>query len=90
MIGLTRAMRVFAYGAPGGSAQGLQRVVGAGGARDEASTVGRDVYLFLGPQSATAKVLYFDGTGIVPIGEAAGGRGGSRGHGSARVALCCH
>jgi transposase len=64
VIGLTRAVRVFAYGAPVDLRKGfngLSALVEQGMKHD---LLDGDVYLFLGRKPRRAKVLYFDGTGL--------------------------
>src|ERR1039457_4420197 len=64
MIGLTRAMRVFAYGAPVDLRKGFNGLSGLVEQEMKHRLLDGDVYLFLGRNPRRAKVLYFDGTGL--------------------------
>jgi transposase len=64
MIGLTRAMRVFAYGAPVDLRKGFNGLSGLVEQEMKHRLLDGDVYLFLGGNPRRAKVLYFDGTGL--------------------------
>jgi transposase len=64
MIGSTRALRVFAYAKPVDmrkAYEGLSAIV-----RDEVcrDLLAGDLFVFVGRRRKTAKVLYFDGTGL--------------------------
>ena len=65
MLTLTRAVRVFAYAAPVDMRKGFDGL----GALVEQQLGGQllkgDVFLFVGRCRRRAKVLYFDGTGLV-------------------------
>ena len=65
MITLPRTIRVWAYGRPDGSAQGVQR---AGRHREAASCagirLGGDLFLFVNRRRTGCKVLMWDGTGL--------------------------
>ena len=64
MIGLTRAVRVFAYGAPVDLRKGFNGLAALVEQEMKHRLLNGDVYLFLGRKPRRAKVLYFDGTGL--------------------------
>lgn len=64
MIGLTRAVRVFAYGAPVDLRKGFNGLSALVEHEMKHRLVDGDVYLFIGRKPRRAKVLYFDGTGL--------------------------
>ena len=64
MIGLTRAVRVFAYGAPVDLRKGYNGLSALVEQEMKHRLLDGDVYLFLGRKPRRAKVLYFDGTGL--------------------------
>ena len=64
MIGLTRAVRVFAYGAPVDLRKGFNGLSALVEQEMKHKLLEGDVYLFLGRKPRRAKVLYFDGTGL--------------------------
>jgi transposase len=64
VIGLTRAVRVFAYGAPVDLRKGFNGLAALVEQEMEHRILNGDVYLFLGRNTRRAKVLYFDGTGL--------------------------
>lgn len=64
MIGLTRAVRVFAYGAPVDLRKGFNGLAAIVEHEMKQRLLDGDVYLFLGRKPRRAKVLYFDGTGL--------------------------
>jgi len=64
VIGLTRAVRVFAYGAPVDLRKGFNGLAALVEQEMKHRLVNGDVYLFLGRKPRRAKVLYFDGTGL--------------------------
>jgi transposase len=64
MIGLTRAVRVFAYGAPIDLRKGFNGLAALVEQEMKHRLLNGDVYLFLGRKPRRAKVLYFDGTGL--------------------------
>ena len=64
MIGLTRAMRVFAYGAPVDLRKGFNALSALVEQEMKHRLLDGDAYLFLGRNPRRAKVLYFDGTGL--------------------------
>jgi transposase len=64
MIGSTRVLRVFAYARPVDmrkAYEGLSAIVRNEVCRD---LLAGDLFLFVGRRRKTAKVLYFDGTGL--------------------------
>lgn len=64
MIGSTRAVRVFAYAAPVDmrkAYEGLSGIVRNELGRD---LLAGDLFVFVGRRRKTAKVLFFDGTGL--------------------------
>ena len=64
MIGLTRAVRVFAYGAPVDLRKGFNGLAALVEQEMKHRLLNCDVYLFVGRKPRRAKVLYFDGTGL--------------------------
>ena len=64
MIGLTRAVRVFAYGSPVDLRKGFNGLSALVEQEMKHKLLDGDVYLFLGRKPRRAKVLYFDGTGL--------------------------
>lgn len=64
MIGLTRVVRVFAYGAPVDLRKGFNGLSALVEHEMKHRLVDGDVYLFVGRKPRRAKVLYFDGTGL--------------------------
>ena len=64
MIGLTRAVRVFAYGGPVDLRKGFNGLSALVEQEMKHKLLDGDVYLFLGRKPRRAKVLYFDGTGL--------------------------
>ena len=64
MIGLTRAVRVFAYGAPVDLRKGFNGLAALVEQDMKHRLLDGDVYLFIGRKPRRAKVLYFDGTGL--------------------------
>jgi transposase len=64
VIGLTRAVRVFAYGAPVDLRKGFNGLSALVEQEMKHKLLDGDVYLFLGRKPRRAKVLYFDGTGL--------------------------
>ena len=64
MIGLTRAVRVFAYGAPVDLRKGFNGLSALVEHEMKHRLVDGDVYLLVGRKPRRAKVLYFDGTGL--------------------------
>ena len=64
MIGLTRAVRVFAYGAPVDLRKGFNGLAALVEQEMRHRLLNGDVYLFVGRKPRRAKVLYFDGTGL--------------------------
>ena len=64
MIGLTRAVRVFAYGGPVDLRKGFNGLSALVEKEMKHKLLDGDVYLFLGRKPRRAKVLYFDGTGL--------------------------
>jgi transposase len=64
VIGLTRAVRVFAYGAPVDLRKGFNGLAALVEQEMKHRLLNGDVYLFLGRKPRRAKVLYFDGTGL--------------------------
>lgn len=64
MIGLTRVVRVFAYGGPVDLRKGFNGLSALVEQEMKHKLLDGDVYLFLGRKPRRAKVLYFDGTGL--------------------------
>ena len=64
MIGLTRVVRVFAYGGPVDLRKGFNGLAALVEQEMKHKLLDGDVYLFLGRKPRRAKVLYFDGTGL--------------------------
>jgi len=64
VIGFTRAVRVFAYGAPVDLRKGFNGLSALVEQEMKHKLLDGDVYLFLGRKPRRAKVLYFDGTGL--------------------------
>jgi transposase len=64
MIGVTRAVRVFAYGAPVDMRRGFNGLATMVEHELGHDILRGDVYLFVGRTCRRAKVLYFDGTGL--------------------------
>jgi len=64
VIGLTRAVRVFAYGAPVDLRKGFNGLSALVEQEMKHRLVDGDVYLFVGRKPRRARVLYFDGTGL--------------------------
>ena len=64
MIGLTRVVRVFAYGAPIDLRKGFNGLSALVEHEMKHKLLDGDVYLFVGRKPRRAKVLYFDGTGL--------------------------
>lgn len=64
MIGVTRAVRVFAYGAPVDMRRGFNGLAAMVEHEMGHDLLRGDVYLFVGRSCRRAKVLYFDGTGL--------------------------
>ncbi len=64
MIGLTRAVRVFAYGAPVDMRRGFNGLAAMVEQEIGHDLLRGDVYVFVGRSCRRAKVLYFDGTGL--------------------------
>lgn len=64
MIGCTRAVRVFAYGAPVDLRKGFNGLAALVEQEMRHRLLDGDVYLFMGRNPRRAKVLYFDGTGL--------------------------
>jgi transposase len=64
MIGVTRAVRVFAYGGPVDMRRGFNGLAAMVEHEIGHDLLRGDVYLFVGRSSRRAKVLYFDGTGL--------------------------
>jgi transposase len=64
VIGLTRAVRVFAYGAPVDLRKGFNGLAALVEQEMKHRLLNGDVYLFVGRKPRRAKVLYFDGTGL--------------------------
>lgn len=64
MIGLTRVVRVFAYGAPVDLRKGFNGLSALVEHEMKHKLLDGDVYLFVGRKPRRAKVLYFDGTGL--------------------------
>jgi transposase len=64
MIGLTRAVRVFAYGAAVDMRRGFNGLAAMVEQEMGHDLLRGDVYLFVGRSCRRAKVLYFDGTGL--------------------------
>jgi transposase len=64
VIGLTRAVRVFAYGSPVDLRKGFNGLSALVEQEMKHKLLDGDVYLFLGRKPRRAKVLYFDGTGL--------------------------
>jgi transposase len=64
VIGLTRAVRVFAYGRPVDLRKGFNGLSALVEQEMKHRLVDGDVYLFVGRKPRRAKVLYFDGTGL--------------------------
>ena len=64
MIGCTRAVRVFAYGAPVDLRKGFNGLAALVEHEMNHRLLNGDVYLFVGRNPRRAKVLYFDGTGL--------------------------
>ena len=64
MIGLTRAVRVFAYGGSVDLRKGFNGLSALVEQEMKHKLLDGDVYLFLGRKPRRAKVLYFDGTGL--------------------------
>lgn len=64
MIGVTRAVRVFAYGAPVDMRRGFNGLAAMVEQEIGHDLLRGDVYLFVGRSCRRAKVLYFDGTGL--------------------------
>ncbi len=69
MIGLTRAVRVFAYGAPVDLRKGFNGLSALVEQEMKHKLLDGDVYLFLGRKPRRAKVLYFDGTGLCVLAK---------------------
>ena len=69
MIGLTRAVRVFAYGAPVDLRNGFNGLSALVEQEMKHKLLDGDVYLFLGRKPRRAKVLYFDGTGLCVLAK---------------------
>jgi transposase len=64
VIGLTRVVRVFAYGAPVDLRKGFNGLSALVEHEMKHRLLDGDVYLFVGRKPRRAKVLYFDGTGL--------------------------
>ncbi len=64
MIGCTRAVRVFAYGATVDLRKGFNGLAALVEQEMKQRLLDGDVYLFVGRNPRRAKVLYFDGTGL--------------------------
>jgi transposase len=64
VIGLTRAVRVFAYGTPVDLRKGFNGLAALVEQEMKHRLVNGDVDLFIGRKPRRAKVLYFDGTGL--------------------------
>lgn len=64
MIGLTRAVRVFAYAGPIDMRRGFDGLAALVTEALGHDLLRGDVYLFVGKSRRRAKVLYFDGTGL--------------------------
>lgn len=64
MIGVTRAVRVFAYGTPVDMRRGFNGLAAMVEHEMGHDLLRGDVYLFVGRSCRRAKVLYFDGTGL--------------------------
>jgi transposase len=64
MIGVTRAVRVFAYGAAVDMRRGFNGLAAMVEHEIGHDLLRGDVYLFVGRSCRRAKVLYFDGTGL--------------------------
>jgi transposase len=64
VIGLTRVVRVFAYGAPVDLRKGFNGLSALVEHEMKQRLIDGDVYLFVGRKLRRAKVLYFDGTGL--------------------------
>jgi transposase len=64
VIGLTRVVRVFAYGAPIDLRKGFNGLSALVEHEMKHKLLDGDVYLFVGRKPRRAKVLYFDGTGL--------------------------
>lgn len=64
MIGLTRAVRVFAYGAPVDMRRGFNGLAAMVEQEMGHDLLRGDVYVFVGRSCRRAKALYFDGTGL--------------------------
>jgi len=69
VIGLTRAVRVFAYGAPVDLRKGFNGLSALVEQEMKHKLLDGDVYLFLGRKPRRAKVLYFDGTGLCVLAK---------------------
>lgn len=64
MIGPTRAVRVFAWGAPVDMRKGFEGLSALVRAELRRDVIDGALYLFVGRDRRRAKVLYFDGTGL--------------------------
>ncbi len=64
MIGSTRNLRVFAYGAPADLRKGFDGLYGIVRAEFERDPLDGDCFLFVNRARSRAKVLLWDGTGL--------------------------
>ena len=64
MIGSTRSVRVFAYGAPTDMRKGFDGLYGLVKDHLRADPLSGDLYLFVASNRKRAKVLLWDGTGL--------------------------
>jgi transposase len=64
VIGSTRSVRVFAYGAPADMRKGFDGLHGLVRQRIERDPLSGDMYLFVSGNRKRAKVLMWDGTGL--------------------------
>ena len=64
MIGSTRNLRVFAYGAPADLRKGFDGLYGLVRAEFERDPLDGDCFLFVNRARSRAKVLLWDGTGL--------------------------
>jgi transposase len=64
MIGTTRALRVFAYGAPADLRMGYEGLSGLVMSQLGCDVLSGDCYLFTNRTRTRAKVIFWDGTGL--------------------------
>lgn len=64
MIGTTRSLRVFAYGAPADLRMGYEGLSGLVASQLRCDVLSGDCYLFTNRTRTRAKVIFWDGTGL--------------------------